>query len=227
MPAHSTRPRIAPLFGLTLLEALRDLDLPEEILQDEDPSVTMPRRLGLSDVVEKQIRTYREAVKSRTRMDDDQVQALIRLVVRRPDAAELFHRAGRKLGGRAAGGSMTGLTGVLPRALRFRLARRRAGKGLRKLFGRPMGGFAHGPFVLEGRGMFLMVGDPSGRACHFISGFCQAVVTRYMGPEYVVIHSGCEARRDPNCRWTVTGEARQRERDGVREMLLRPEMEAG
>lgn len=227
MPAHSTRPRIAPLFGLTLLESLRDLDLPEEILQDEDPSVTMPRRLGLSEVVEKQIRIYRDAVKSRTRMTDDQVHALIRLVVRRPDAAELFHRAGRKLGSRAAGRSVTGISGVLPRALRFRLARRRAAKGLRRLFGRSIGGFAHGPFALEGRGLLLTESDPSGQACHFISGFCQAVVTRYMGPEYVVIHSQCQARRDPNCRWTVTGEARQRERDGVREMLLRPEMEAG
>lgn len=227
MPLRSSRPRVAPRFGLTLLEALRDLDLPEEILQDENPSETMPRRLGLSDVVEKQIRIYRDAVRSRTRMSDDQVRDLIRLVVRRPDAAELFHRAGRTLGARAAGRSVTGVSGMLPRAIRFRLARRRAATGLRQLFGRPIGGFAHGPFVLEGRGLLLLQGDPTGQACQFISGFCQSVVTRYMGPEYMVVHSQCQAHRDPSCRWTVTGEARQRERDGVREMLLRPELETG
>lgn len=227
MPPNPSRPRVAPLFGLTLLESLRDLDLPEEILQDEDPSVTMPRRLGLSDVVDRQIRFYRDAVRQRTRMTDDQVRDLIRLVVRRPDAAELFHRAGRKLGERAAGGLLAGSGRFLPRALRFRAARRAAARGLNRLFGRRMGGFAHGPFALEARGLLLLDGDPSGRACHFISGFCQAVVGRRLGPEYMVVHAQCQAHRDPLCRWTVTGEARQRERDGVREMLLRPELETG
>jgi len=42
-----------------------------------------------------------------------------------------------------------------------------------------------------------------------------------------VVHAQCQAHRDPLCRWTVTGEARPRERDGVREMLLRPELETG
>ena len=68
MPPAQTRPRVAPVFGLTLLESLRDQDLPEEFLQDENPSVTMPRRLGLSDVVDKQIRIYRDAVRQRRRM---------------------------------------------------------------------------------------------------------------------------------------------------------------
>lgn len=227
MAANPSRPRVASRFGLTLLETLRDQDLPAEFLQHEDPTVTMPRRLGLSDVVEKQIRTYRDAVRRRARMSDEQVKDLIRLVVRRPDAAEVFHRAGRKLGETAAGDSLGGVARILPRALRFRMARRTVAKGLNRLFGRRMGGFAHGPFVLEGRGLLMLDGDPSGQACHFISGFCQAVVNRQVGPDYMVVHAQCQAHRDPLCRWTVTGEARQRERDGVREMLLRPELETG
>lgn len=222
-----SRPRVAPVFGLTLLETLRDQDLPAEFLQDEVPSLTMPRRLGLSDVVERQIRNYRDAVRQRARMSDDQVRDLIRLVVRRPDAAELFHRAGRKLGAQVGGGRFTGASRILPRSLRFRLARRAAARGLNRLFGRRVGGFAHGPFALEGRGLLFLEGDPSGRACQFVTGFCQAVVSQRLGPEYMVVHSQCQAHRDPVCRWTVTGEARQRERDGVREMLLRPEMETG
>jgi len=160
-------------------------------------------------------------------MSDDQVQDLIRLVVRRPDAAELFHRAGRKLGARVGRGRFTGASRLLPRTLRFALARRAAARGLNRLFGRRVGGFAHGPFALEGRGLLFLEGDPSGRACQFVTGFCQAVVNQRLGPEYMVVHSQCQAHRDPVCRWTVTGEARQRERDGVREMLLRPELETG
>lgn len=226
MATTSSPPRVLPVFGLMLLETLRDQDLPPEFLQDEVPSATMPRRLGLSDVVERQIRSYREAVKRRTRMSDDQVSDLVRLMVRRPDAAELFHRVGGKLADRVAPGGFPGLSRILPRGLRFRLARRATSRGLDRLFGRRVGGFAHGPFSLEGRGLLFMDADSSGRACHFVTGFCQAVVTRRLGPEYIVIHGQCQAHRDPVCRWTITGEARQRERDGVREILLRPELEA-
>jgi hypothetical protein len=38
--------------ALTLLEVIRAQDLPTEVLEQEDTSVTLPRRLGLSDVVE-------------------------------------------------------------------------------------------------------------------------------------------------------------------------------
>ena len=81
--------------ALRLLEVLRDLDHPGEILEDENPSVTMPRRLGLSDVVDRQIRTYREDVKQRVRLTDGEIRDLFRLVTRRPDAKEVFLRAGR------------------------------------------------------------------------------------------------------------------------------------
>lgn len=227
MPSKSRRPRAQPVFGLTLLESLRDQDRPEEFLEDEVPSVTMPRRLGLSDVVDRQIRSYRQAVRQRRRMSDDEVRDLIRLVVRRPDAAEIFHRAGRRLAARAARGTAPWATRVLPRALAFHFARRAAARGLNRLFGRRVGGLAHGPFALEGRGLLFMDGDPSGKACQFVSGFCQAVVSERLGPEYQVAHTQCQAHGDSHCRWAVTGEARQRERDGVREMLLRPEMETG
>ena len=52
-------------------------------------------------------------------------------------------------------------------------------------------------------------------------------MTARLGPAYQVAHTQCQGQGDSLCRWAVTGEARQRERDGVREMLLRPEMETG
>jgi hypothetical protein len=76
--------------ALRLLEVMRGLDLPTEVLEDEDPTRTMPRRLGLSDVVDRQIRTLREDVRKGVRVSDEEVQGLIRLVVRRPDAEDVF-----------------------------------------------------------------------------------------------------------------------------------------
>ncbi len=218
---------MAPVFGLTLLEALRDQDVPTEFLEDDAPSVTMPRRLGLSDVVEKQIGIYRTAVRQRTRMTDEQVRDLMTLVVRRPDAVAVFHRAGMRLAGRVTTAWAATLSRALPASVGFRMARRGTSKGLRWLFGRRMGGFGQGPFMLEGRGLPFVEGDPTGQACHFVSGFCQEIIASRVGPEYTVLHSHCQAQGEPFCSWTVAGEARQRERDGVREMLLRPELETG
>ncbi|MGZ7236654.1 hypothetical protein ACXWOK_10690, partial [Streptococcus pyogenes] len=53
-------PSVTPLFPLILLETLRDMDRPEELLEGEDLTASMPRRLGLSDVVYLQIHRFRE-----------------------------------------------------------------------------------------------------------------------------------------------------------------------
>lgn len=227
MPRSQNEQRVASQVGLTLLETLRDQDLPAEFLEDDTPAGTMPRRLGLSDVVERQIATYRRAVRQRARMSDAQVKDLVRLVVRRPDAAQVFRKAGLRLAGRVGRGLLPAARGLLPSGLAFALARRATRRELRRLFGRDMGGFAQGPYALEGRGHIFLEGDPSGQACHFITGFCQGVVTRRLGSEFQIVHAQCQAQGDPLCRWTATGEARQRQPDGVREMLLRPELETG
>ena len=59
-PERGRAASITPLFPLILLETLRDRDRPEEVLEDEDVSVSLPRRLGLSDVVMVQIRRFQE-----------------------------------------------------------------------------------------------------------------------------------------------------------------------
>jgi hypothetical protein len=176
---------------------MRGLDRPQEVLQDEDPTRTMPRRLGLSDVVDRQIRTLREDVRRGVRVSDDEVQGLIRLVVRRPDAAAVFNQAGRLL---AEGGSPP-WRGLLPRRARFAAARVRTGRRLNALFGRPMGGFGGGPFAIEGRTLFLIACDPGGAACHLLSGFCEEMIQQVLGGTARVTHTLCESRRDPLCRW--------------------------
>ena len=65
---EASRRRVQAIVALRLLEVMRDQDLPVEVLEEEDPAVTMPRRLGLSEVVERQIRSYREDVRRRFRL---------------------------------------------------------------------------------------------------------------------------------------------------------------
>ena len=141
-------------------------------------------------------------------------------MIRRPDSEEVFFRTGRML----AGGEnpSPGWRKVLPAGIAYALARRATARRLRSLFGRRLGGFGHGPFTLEGRALVFIQSDPGGDACNLVSGLCQAVLDRYMVGARVV-HSLCEGRRDPLCRWTVLGEEKVREPESVPDLLLNPE----
>ena len=118
----SSRRRVQAIVGLRLLEVIRDQDLPGEMLEAEDPAQTMPRRLGLSEVVERQMRTYREDVKKRVRLTDTEIKDLFRLVIRRPDSEEVFFGAGLLIGSGDRGGSWSR---IVPTRLRYALARGR------------------------------------------------------------------------------------------------------
>lgn len=192
------------MVALTLFEVIRQQDLPAEVLEDEDPTVTMPRKLGLSDVVEARIRQARDDVKRGLRISDDEFHDLVRLVIRRPDAERVFHLVGERLSG-ANGGS-----GVrwLPRRLRFALARRAVRRALRSLFGRRVGGFGVGPFTMEGRSLLFIQTDPGGDACALVSGLCGRVVESMLGA--TVEHVSCESRGDAICRWELAGNGHAR-----------------
>jgi len=222
-PAAGKSPsRISALVALTLLEVIRYQDAPTEVLESEDPSHTMPRRLGLSDVIDRQIRRYRDEVHSRGRISDDEFRDLVRLVIRRPDSEDVFYDAGSIL---AADDSPPGWRGHIPISWGFRLARRQVRRRLVKLFGRRVGGFAAGPFTLEARTHLFVDGDPGGDACRFLTGFCQAVLQRYHGSRVRVVHALCESRQDALCRWTVLAE--ERATDEAHALILNPELGTG
>ena len=216
---EKTSRRIASVVALTLLEVIKHQDRPSEVLESEDPSITMPHRLGLSDVIDRQIRRYREEVKRKERISDDEFRDLVRLVIRRPDSEEVFFQAGGILAGddRPAGWRRG-----LPRSLGYGLARRQVRRGLVKLFGRRIGGLGPGPFVLEARTHLFIESDPGGDACHFLTGFCEAVTQRYCGRRVRIAHTLCEARKDALCRWTVFAEERIPEE--ARGLILNPEI---
>lgn len=193
--------RVSSIVGLSLLEVIRALDLPAEVLASEDPTQTMPRRLGLSEVVEQQIRLFQEQVRRKEKITDKETQDLVHLVLRRPDSEEAFFQAGDRLadGVKAVGG----IKKLYSEKARYSLARRESRKLVKSLFGRPIGGFANGSFNLEAQGHFLLELDPGGDACSLLTGLTQAVLRACLPEKVRVLHVSCEARKGDLCRWVV------------------------
>lgn len=190
--------RVSALVALTILEVLQTSDRPFEVFEQEDTSITMPRRLGLSDVVERRIRTYQEETKKGRKISDEEFGDLVRLVVRRPDARAVFLECGARLAGK-----LPQPPKFLPRGLALALARRRVAKRLRTLFGRRVGGFGDGGFVLEGRSLLFIQSDAQGNACSLVSGLCSATLGSSVQDPPAIAHVACEARGDQHCRWGI------------------------
>jgi hypothetical protein len=193
--------RVAAVVGLALLEVIRARDLPSEVLESEDPTQTLPRRFGLSGVVDLQIRRFQQDAQRRRKITDDEARDLFHLVIRRPDSEEVFLQAGELLARRD--GNRRGLSGLFPGRARDALARRYVRRRIQALFGRSIGDFAHGPFTLEARNHFLLSMDPGGDACALLSGFCRPALTRLSGRGVEIVHDLCQARKDQICRWAI------------------------
>jgi hypothetical protein len=204
MPLESRT--VAPVFPLLLLRAMRDLDRPEEILEGEDVSVSLPRRLGLSDVVGQQIHKYEGELKAGRMQPASEVEDLLRLVIRRADAAEIFHAAGQSVARHAWGLRNR----PLRTALRFlpqplaRLAANRAGrKLLKRLVGPGRLRLRRWPVELRIEDSLTARADPGGSACAFYGGVLEELLQLYTGRSYRAHHEKCEARGDEDCVWHV------------------------
>ena len=145
--------RVKAIVGLRLLEVVRDRDLPTELLEEEDPAQTIPRRLGLSDVVDRQIRAYGDDVRKGVHLMDQGITDLFTLVNRRSDSDEVFFNTGRELvevhfpfrWGR-----------VFPESIQYMFARTYLSWHLKHLFGRRILSFAEGPLNVEVQGLSLI-----------------------------------------------------------------------
>ena len=190
--------RVKAIVGLRLLEVVRDRDLPTELLEEEDPARTIPRRLGLSDVVDRQIRTYGDDVQKGVHLTDQGITDLFTLVNRRSDSDEVFFNTGRELvevhfpfrWGR-----------VFPESIQYMFARTYLSWHLKHLFGRHILSFAEGPLNVEVQGSFFEGGDPEGSTCYLISGICQRILEQIGHRSAEVGHTLCQARGDDRCRW--------------------------
>ncbi len=82
---------------LSLLEAIRRIDTPEDQVDAEYVQELRNKRLGLSDTVYTQIRRYSEATKRGQKIPFAEASGLGTLIGRRPDSDELFSTAGKIL----------------------------------------------------------------------------------------------------------------------------------
>ena len=75
------RQRMSALVALTFLEVIQASDRPFEVFEEEDTSITMPRRLGLSDAVERRIRTYQKETRKGNKISDEEFADLVRFMI--------------------------------------------------------------------------------------------------------------------------------------------------
>lgn len=197
---------VTPVFPLLLLETMRDMDRPAETLEEEDTAASMPRRLGLSDVVLAQMRRFQGEVRRRRPQPVADVEDLLRLVMRRPDSDEIFYEAGRSV----ARHFWEQRTGVLRRTMRLLpgpLARVSANRAAKKLFANLVGNsemsVRRWPVELRISRALTAHADPGGAACAFYSGALEELLREYTGRAYRAHHAHCSTRGDAHCEWTV------------------------
>jgi predicted hydrocarbon binding protein len=204
-------PSITPIFPLLLLETMRDMDLPEEVLEGEDLAVSMPRRLGLSDVIFTQIHRFREEVRRKRLQTPAAVEDLIRLVIRRPDAEEIFEEAGRRVARRAweaRSPAYRRMVGMLPARLAARSARKAVRRVLRQVAGGAQVTITARPLAVSMQDALTARADTGGAACRFYAGAIAETVSRYVGRPHRARHSRCATHHDTVCEWqAVASEA--------------------
>lgn len=191
---------------LALLQAMQQQDTPPELMPDEHPHSFFPHRLGLSGVVEEQIRQMRRMARQRRRVGEAEVVALLELISRRPDAGAVFSAAGRELAGLYFSGPRGALRRIarrLPRPLRKRAA-------LRTLRA------AHGTYLiaadkaveskpLEIRAtdaLTARVGEYSA-ACKLYGSLAANLLELSGLGATTVAHPECQRRGDERCVWKV------------------------
>jgi predicted hydrocarbon binding protein len=194
---------VVPALPLALLEAVRSHDLPPEVLEDENVAISMPRRLGLSDVILSQIQRYEAATQSSRKVPMAELTELIRLILRRPDAAEILLDAGRTVA-RERYERMNGRIAKFYRSAPRRVTLRGVRRGIRRLL-RAIAGNAK--VTLKKPLIVGMADAPTasidGTACVLYTGAIEELARLYTGGAGRAVHSRCRARGDDACEWTV------------------------
>lgn len=198
----SGRETVDSAVGVALLEALRSTDTPPETLQAEDFSQSLPRRLGLSGVIDRQIERYARLEEEGEGLSPPAAEDLFRLIGRRSDAGDVFRRAGRSLAdrdlrSRGLGSRAVSRTGpaILARWLALRraagLARRVSPAASVRTEGDPPS------LVVEGCLPARACGEPDG--CEFLGEALETFLEAYVGADAPSVHPLCESGGDPAC----------------------------
>ena len=191
-------------FPLALLESVRAHDHPGELLEEEDVTVSLPRRLGLSDVVDTQIRRYESTQRAGRTVSLNEVFALIRLVLRRPDAELILRETGRRIADlryHRIGATMARLHQRLPRSLALLGTFRRVRRAFRDLQAGDNVAIQRLPLAVRVRGSNTARLDSTGIACCLYTATLEHYIRLSTGRQWVVSHVNCETRGAAECEW--------------------------
>lgn len=184
---------------LSVLEAVRNLDTPVEDGLHEFAEELLAKRLGLSATVAMQLAQYQALARRGARVDRDLVEALLRLVGRRPDADLVFADAGRRAARHAARHlSLVSRMAAraAPRSLGYTLARGAA----RRVLGGELRREAHVPVARVTDGIAVKA-TPDGAACGFYAAGFAELLRVLAGYEGAMLHTVCRATGGDRCEW--------------------------
>jgi hypothetical protein len=196
---------VAAAFPLALLESLRAHDRPGEILEDEDLSVSLPRRLGLTGVVETQIQRYIADGRAGRQVPLSEVMGLFRLVMRRPDADPILRETGQRIARWRFRHTPALWRAILhrgPTRLAIRSARRAAVATLRSLHAGTTV-TATRPFTIAVSGCVTARMEEAGPACIMFTGMIEEQLLLHTGRTQRVTHSSCSGAGGSTCEWTL------------------------
>ena len=191
------------LLPLSLLEAVRDVDTPEGVLEAEFVDELRNKRFGLSETVYTQIKRYSEAVRRNQRTAQEETVALARLIGRRPDAEAVLRAAGRYLAHEAYM-TVPGITRSLVRVLPAFIARPMALRRVRRIAARYLNANVRrvGAYVLLEVPRSVTVGvAPGSTGCAFYESTLRELLRLLVGVTGTVEHTRCEGRGEGSCEW--------------------------
>ena len=191
------------LLPLSLLEAVRDVDKPEDVLDTEFVDELRNKRLGLSDTVYSQIKRYTEAVKRNQRTAQEEAIALAKLIGRRPDAEAVLRAAGRFLA-REAYMTVSPVTRGMLHVFPSLVARPVALRQVRRIARRYLNGNVRrvGTYVLLEIPRSITVGAAAtGVGCAYYEATLRELLRLLVGTTGSVEHTRCEGRGEGSCEW--------------------------
>jgi len=180
---------------LAVLEAVKNLDTPVEDGLTEFADELLVKRLGLSSTVQMQLEEFEQLVRKDARVEASHVEALLRLVGRRPDADLVFADAGR----RAARRAVKRMSGV------FRLfGHTGARRAARAVLGAELG-FEQRLPIARVTDPIAIQATPDGAACGFYGAGLVELLRLLVGYEGAMLHVACRAHGGAACEWRAAG----------------------
>jgi predicted hydrocarbon binding protein len=191
------------LLPLSLLEAVRNVDTPDDQLDAEYVDELRNKRLGLSDTIYAQIKRHTEAAKRGHRTGQDESVALAKLIGRRPDAEAVFRSAGRIMA-RLSYRTVSPVTRKMMRLLPSPLARPMAFRHAKKIALRYLNSNVRrvGSFLLVEVPRSITLGTaPGDIGCMYYEASLRELLLLLVGSIGVVEHVRCVGRGEGACEW--------------------------